>query len=466
VCVVVQARVGQGGVCARAWVGGRGCVGNGWERLYVGGGVWDRMSVLRGGFVPCAVRSSWSVVDARCSRVQPAATAAPLLPTGRSHAALPLLRPRPMTLPSSVSLAGPRGNPSCSVSRPWCTKSPLQAAQLDGPRLRAYLTYLRRGLLADCAPPPELQTIHRLFERLALPPEPPAAGEQAGGSGEQAGDDVGGGGGGGGEEPMAVDAPQPGSSAAEELAGSVEGQPGGEWTEGRAGEAEVESAGGGGAPRTGYLFYAPGAASKALFHPDYALLLTACAPLVWLAPEALHEVRPGCEWRLGNVRWCGGRGVRMCLGVWICVWVDAWAGGWLGGWRLMEGWDEARTSCCWLPFPCHRALLCSACSSCCSRCLPVCFKLIPPAPPAACSYPSPQAAASLESRMIGAECEVSFLYNAEEQARLARLQEEAAWLKCVVCVCVCVFWGGPACAASRARCRLEREEETAGSGGS
>lgn len=31
--------------------------------------------------------------------------------------------------------------------------------------------------------------------------------------------------------------------------------------------------------------------------------------------------------------------------------------------------------------------------------------------------------------MVGAECEVSFLYHAEEQARLARLQEEAAWLR-------------------------------------
>lgn len=31
--------------------------------------------------------------------------------------------------------------------------------------------------------------------------------------------------------------------------------------------------------------------------------------------------------------------------------------------------------------------------------------------------------------MIGAECEVAYRYNAQEQARLARLEVEAAWQK-------------------------------------
>lgn len=41
----------------------------------------------------------------------------------------------------------------------------------------------------------------------------------------------------------------------------------------------------------------------------------------------------------------------------------------------------------------------------------------------------PQLLTGLERSMIGAECEVSFLYNTEEQALLARVQEEGAWLK-------------------------------------
>ena len=39
-----------------------------------------------------------------------------------------------------------------------------------------------------------------------------------------------------------------------------------------------------------------------------------------------------------------------------------------------------------------------------------------------------QLLASEERSVAAAECELSFLYNAQEQARLARLREEAAWL--------------------------------------
>lgn len=40
-----------------------------------------------------------------------------------------------------------------------------------------------------------------------------------------------------------------------------------------------------------------------------------------------------------------------------------------------------------------------------------------------------QLLAGLECAMIGAECEVSFLYNSAEQARLVKVLEEGAWLK-------------------------------------
>ncbi|KAL4428576.1 hypothetical protein ABPG77_008888 [Micractinium sp. CCAP 211/92] len=167
-----------------------------------------------------------------------------------------------------------------------------EAAQLDEPGLRSYLQYLQRGLLASFTPPAELESMHRLFLRLASLPADGEDLQPAGGGSD-------------GSAPQAHGA-----------AGAV-----------TQADQPVEYCAPGLAPSS-YLHYGAAPRGKALFHPDYALLVTACSPLVWLTPEALHELLAG-----------------------------------------------------------------------------------------------------LECSMIGAECEVSFLYNAEEQARLARVLEEGAWLK-------------------------------------
>ncbi|KAL4434395.1 hypothetical protein ABPG75_000836 [Micractinium tetrahymenae] len=169
-----------------------------------------------------------------------------------------------------------------------------EAAQLDEQGLQSYLQYLQHGLFASFSPPAELKSVHRLFLRLAALPGDGDARQPAGsGSGS-------------------------GLLQATEAAAAAGAPPGGH-------PAEQPAPG---RPSSAYLHYGTVPRGRALFHPNYALLLTACAPLVWLAPKALHELLAG-----------------------------------------------------------------------------------------------------LERGMIGAECEVSILYNAEEQARLARVLEEGAWLK-------------------------------------
>lgn len=136
----------------------------------------------------------------------------------------------------------------------------LQAAQLDDRGLRSYLQYLQRGLFASFSPPAELESVHRLFLRLAaLPasgPDPQPAGR--------------------GSDHAAPQAQYTGAAAAAGASADAE-QPLHQQPSSR--------------PPSGYLHYGTAPRGKALFHPDYALLLTACAPLVWLTPEALHEVR-------------------------------------------------------------------------------------------------------------------------------------------------------------------------------
>ncbi|PSC75815.1 TATA box-binding -associated factor RNA polymerase I subunit B [Micractinium conductrix] len=193
-----------------------------------------------------------------------------------------------------------------------------EAAQLDQPRLRCYLQYLQRGLFAAFAPPPDLEGVHQLLQRLALlneEEERAEAGAGAGAAGWPAGD--------GGAAAAGT------AGAGQQAAAGKQQQQQQEQGDAAAGTAEQAP---GGAPAAGYLLYGTvrrraGGAQRALFHPDYAMVLTACAPLVWLQPEALHSLL-----------------------------------------------------------------------------------------------------ASEERSVAAAECELSFLYNAQEQARLARLREEAAWL--------------------------------------
>lgn len=225
----------------------------------------------------------------------------------------------------------------------------LQAAQLDEPGLRSYLQYLQRGLLASFTPPAELESMHRLFLRLASLPADGEDLQPAGGGSD-------------GSAPQAH-----GAAGAETQA-----------------DQPVDFCAPGLAPSS-YLHYGAAPRGKALFHPDYALLLTACSPLVWLTPEALHEVR--AETR------CRRRMARMLA---LCLIR-----------RIFLHCANAQAVGLPLIF-CHRLLVLTL------------FILL---------LYVPQLLAGLECSMIGAECEVSFLYNAEEQARLARVLEEGAWLK-------------------------------------
>ena len=42
-------------------------------------------------------------------------------------------------------------------------------------------------------------------------------------------------------------------------------------------------------------------------------------------------------------------------------------------------------------------------------------------------HPAPQLVSGLEQAMIAAECEISFLYNSEDQARLWKCREEGCF---------------------------------------
>lgn len=167
----------------------------------------------------------------------------------------------------------------------------LQAAQLDEPVLRAYLRYLQRGLFSSFSPPSGMETAHQLFLRLAL-----LDGEAGGGGGSTAQGGRGGTSGGGTGGGSGVGAA--GSSA------PLQGAAGGST---QLAAASGEAALGGAAQAAGpeaqqpplnssYHVYASAGvqgrgAQGRLFHAEYALVLAACSPLVWLQPEALHEVR-------------------------------------------------------------------------------------------------------------------------------------------------------------------------------
>lgn len=144
----------------------------------------------------------------------------------------------------------------------------LQAAQLDDRGFRAYLHYLQTGLFASFSPPPELETFHQLFRRLALPP----GGEDGNGEGAAGG---------------AAQQQHHQQQQVQQREQEVDQPP-------AAGAQQQEQQVVQQGPRTSYTFYGGTqgkALRKQLFHPEYVALLAACSPLVWLLPEGLHEVR-------------------------------------------------------------------------------------------------------------------------------------------------------------------------------
>ena len=154
---------------------------------------------------------------------------------------------------------------------------PFQAAQLDDGGLREYLAHLQQGLFSTFAPPAELESTHRLFQRLALPPNgaPPGPGGASGAAAAAAA--ANGARGGQGE------APGPDAPAVQRQ--QQRQQPGREPEPPQQVLQQQQQA--------PYAFYGSASGASSLFHPDYVALLGACAPLVWLQPEGLHEVRRG-----------------------------------------------------------------------------------------------------------------------------------------------------------------------------
>ena len=188
-------------------------------------------------------------------------------------------------LPSAPSGSKPSAEKQASSAPVAPTH--LQAAQLDDAGLREYLQYLQGGLFAGFAPPPELELAHRLFQRLALPPE-----EAAGGIGG-VGDAAAGAGASTAQQPPAQQQQQ-----------QVEQQDGAQRQDRGQPEREQQQPAntGGAAPYTFYGTAQGKALQRQLFHPDYVALLVACSPLVWLLPESLHEVRWG--WVVGSCLGC------------------------------------------------------------------------------------------------------------------------------------------------------------------
>ena len=166
-----------------------------------------------------------------------------------------------------------------------------QALELDDGALTLYLSYLREGFFAGYSPPEELADAHALFQRLA---------ERLGSQRE------------GGAPPA-----EPAARAAEQPP-----HPGTSDEQGQQQEQQRQPA------AAAYLLLGGAKRANLALPTSYAALLAACAPHVWLAPEALYEL----------------------------VW-------------------------------------------------------------------------ELEQSMVSAECEVSHAYNALEQARLARIRQEGAWLE-------------------------------------
>ncbi|PRW59254.1 fanconi-associated nuclease 1-like protein isoform X1 [Chlorella sorokiniana] len=174
-----------------------------------------------------------------------------------------------------------------------------EATQLDDAGLQAYLKYLQDGLFASYAPPPELESVHRLFTQLALLP----------------GEDDGGGGSGGGtgavqqqqqQQQQAQQQQQQQQAQQQQQQQAVpqngrrqdqpeEGAQQQQQSQQQQQEPLQENHQGGGAP---YMFYGTArgkARQKELFHQEYVALLVACSPLVWLLPEALHDVVSSLE---------------------------------------------------------------------------------------------------------------------------------------------------------------------------
>lgn len=138
----------------------------------------------------------------------------------------------------------------------------VQAAQLDKPGLQAYLKYLQHGLFSSFAPPAELERAHRLFLRLAALPADGEDLQPAAGGGSSV-------------------APQAHEPALNDVTGASPGA-------GQPSEQQAPRR-----PPSAYLHYGAALRGRPLFHPDYALVLAGCAALVWLTPDALHEVRLG-----------------------------------------------------------------------------------------------------------------------------------------------------------------------------
>jgi hypothetical protein len=227
--------------------------------------------------------------------------------------------------------------------------SPHQATQLDDSMFRAYLLYLQHGLLADCAPPPDLETVHRLFQKLALA--------------------------GGGER---------GASAGSSTGGALLEEPNRQAQQQHTALQE-QSAGQGEAGSHAYPFFGTAVwqKNKGLLPADYVLLLTSCAALVWLSPEAMHEV-------------CGSGGAMLPCPLWMRM-----------GGHVRPGLALALLSICFV------LILDNNCNR-----IEFCFAAL-----------ASQLVSGVERAMIGAECEVSFMYDEGEQARLWRLLEEGAWAK-------------------------------------
>lgn len=173
-----------------------------------------------------------------------------------------------------------RSLPNLWPSCPWPLSDALQAAQLDDGGLRAYLQYLQSGLFASFAPPPELESVHRLFTRLALPPEEEGGGSGGAGAGSGAG--------------AAQQQQQNGRRQGQIERGEQLEPQGRQQTQQRQAQQQQEqepSQAGGAAAYTFYGTAQGKAIRRQLFHADYVALLVACSPMVWLLPESLHEVR-------------------------------------------------------------------------------------------------------------------------------------------------------------------------------
>ncbi|EFN51697.1 hypothetical protein CHLNCDRAFT_54966 [Chlorella variabilis] len=169
---------------------------------------------------------------------------------------------------------GTRSMPGLPLPPEWADWAPRQlsrlgsAAQLDESQFRAYMQYLQRGLLADCGPPPDLETAHQLFQRMALVDGVGAGGVRQGGSA--------------------------GSGARHALQREADRQQQQQQQQEQLQEhrAQQEQP-----PSHAYPFFGASVWHKhrGMLPADYVLLLTPCAALVWLVPEALHELVSGLE---------------------------------------------------------------------------------------------------------------------------------------------------------------------------